>query len=488
MGVDVGTTNIAALIIKIPPGTIEAVSVVANDSEVTDENGRMKGRSEWDAEKVTELTFKAIRETAAKVDAQRIEGIGVTGQMHGTVLVSNDNTPLTPFISWQDLRCNESMPGSVDSYIDCMLKLAGKEGFKREGCRPATGYMASTLFWMKKNDALPREPATACFLPDYIVIRMTDSTPVTDPTNAGSSGIFDIISRKWDHDLIRRLGLQEVSLPEVRRSAEIIGGLTSEISRKTGLPRGIPVAVACGDNQASFLGSVANRCDSILVNIGTGGQVSLWVPEYIEANNIETRCYLDESYLLVGADTCGGASYALLHKFFLEVGMLFFEAKGDENLYDKMTLYAAKVPSGAGGLRCEPFFAGSRLNPNLRAAWLGMDESNFTPSYMTRALLEGIAHHFKKLYGFMLQSGISPRTCMVGSGNGIRKNVLLAEIFSDIFNMPIKIPVNLEEAAFGAALLAAVGCGWLDLEEASRLVRYESIIGEKFTDQKVKKT
>jgi len=473
MGVDVGTTNIAVLVMDIRSGTVEAVSVVANDSEVTDEKEKLQGRSEWDAEKATELTLQAMAKAASSVNPQEIRGIGVTGQMHGTVLVSRDNSPLTPFIGWQDLRCNENMPGSSNSYIDCMFELAGKDGFKREGCRPATGYMGSTLFWLKKNNALPEEPATACFLPDYVVMRMTDHEPVTDPTNAGSSGIFDIVSRKWDYDLIRRLGLQKISLPEVRKPGEIIGGLTAEASRKTGLPRGTPVSVACGDNQASFLGSVSNRCDCVLVNIGTGGQVSLWIPKCIEAKNAETRCYLDESYLLVGADTCGGGSYALLHRFFLEVGRLFFGAKGNENLYDKMTLHAAKIPSGAEGLRCDPFFAGSRLDPNRRAAWLGMNESNFTPGHMARALLEGIADHFKKLYGDMLQSGVSRRTCLVGSGNGIRENALLAEIFSATFNMPIKIPVNREEAAFGAALLAAIGCGELDFEEASHLVKYK---------------
>ena len=473
MGVDVGTTNIAVLVVDIRSGMVKAVSIAANKSEVTDEKGKILGRSEWDAEKATELTLQAMAKTASKINSQKIRAIGVTGQMHGTVLVSHDKGPLTPFIGWQDLRCNEIMPGTSISYIDCMFELAGRDGFKREGCRPSTGYMGSTLFWLKKNDALPEEPATACFLPDYVVMRMTDHEPVTDPTNAGSSGIFDIISRSWDHDLIQRLGLQNISFPEVRRSGEIIGGLTAEASRKTGLPQGTPVSVACGDNQASFLGSVADRRSCVLVNIGTGGQVSMWIPKYIESENAETRCYLDESYLLVGADTCGGASYALLHRFFLDVGRAFFGAKGNENLYDEMTRQAAKVSSGAEGLRCEPFFSGSRLNPNRRAVWLGMNESNFTPGHMARALLEGVASHFKSIYDGMLKSGVSPRTCLVGSGNGIRKNELLAKIFSAAFNMPIKIPLNREEAAFGAALLAAIGCGELDFEEASHLIKYK---------------
>jgi len=473
MGIDMGTTNIAALIVEIPSGDVRAVSVVPNDSEITGEEDRLRGRSEWDAERAAELAFKAAAEAAARVDPQMIRGIGVTGQMHGVVLVSEDGRPLTPFIGWQDKRCDEKMPGSDRTYIDYMIELAGRDGFRREGCRPATGYMGSTLFWLKENDALPDEPATPCFLPDYIVMRMTGHKPITDPTNAGSSGIFDVVSRRWDSSLIGRLGLQRVHLPEVRRSGEVIGGLTAEASKKMGLPCGVPVSVACGDNQASFLGSVSDRRSSLLVNIGTGGQVSLWVPEYIEVRDVETRCYLDESYLLVGADTCGGGSYALLHRFFLNVGRVFFGAKGDEILYERMMSCASKVPPGADGLRCEPFFSGSRLDPHRRAAWLGMSESNFTAAHMIRALLEGIADHFRALYEVMIKSGVSPRRCLVGSGNGIRRNALLAEILSAVFNMPIKIPLNREEAALGSALLAAVGCGEISLEEASKLIKYE---------------
>jgi len=472
MGIDVGTSNIAILVLDVSSGKVEAVSVLPNSSEITNERDRLIGRSEWDAERVVDIVFQAVAQISANVDPQKIKGIGVTGQMHGTVLISNDDKPLTPFIGWQDKRCLENLPGTKKSYIDRMIELAGEDGFRREGCRPATGYMASTLFWLKENDALPKVPATACFLADYVTMRLTGCKPVTDPTNAGSSGIFDVISKRWNYDLIRRLGLQKIRFPEVRRSGEVIGELTFEASRKTGLPQGIPVCVACGDNQASFLGSVADRRSSVLVNIGTGGQVSIWVPEYIEVKDTETRCYFFGGYLLVGADICGGGSYAVLHRFFLDVGRAFFGSTGEENLYGKMTAYAAKVPAGSDGLRCEPFFGGTRLNSNRKAAWLGLDESNFTVGHFSRALLEGIARHFKDLYENMLQDGASRRRFLVGSGNCIRKNRLLAEILSDMFSMPIKIPLNPEEAAFGAALLAAIGCGELDIEEAARLIRY----------------
>ena len=475
LGIDVGTTNIAVLALDAHSGSVRALSIVRNDSEVTSEEAKARGWSEWDAEKTVKLVFKAVAAVISKVDPNSIESIGVTGQMHGVVLVSDEGRPLTPFIGWMDRRCDEIIPETGTSYIECMIEMAGKNGFSREGCIPATGYMGSTLFWMKKNRSLPKAPATACFLPDYVVMRLTGEGPFTDPTIACSSGLFDIVYKRWDASLIRRLGLQEVSFPEVKRSGDIAGLLTEEAAEETGLPAGIPVSVACGDNQACFLGSVAEKERSVLINIGTGGQVSLWTSSYMQVSGAETRCYVDEGYLLVGADTCGGGSYALLHDFFLEVGRVFFGIKSEKSLYDEMMRQASKVPFGSDGLRCKPFFDGSRLDPSRRASWLGLNRFNFTPAHMTRSLLEGIAYHFKTLYDNMISEGVPAREILVGSGNGIRRNKLLAEILSKIFNMPLNIPVKTEEAALGAAVLAASGIGEIALEEAAELIRYKRI-------------
>jgi len=474
MGVDVGTTKIAIVLLDSSSGEIIRTHAVANTSEITDLQGRARGWSEWDPKQAVDLTFSAMSEASRANECKEIKGIGVTGQMHGMLLLSQDRHPLSPFVGWQDQRCNEKMPGENITYIERMIKMAGKDGFLREGCYPATGYMGSTLFWLKENHALPPKPAKACFLPDYLVMMMTGLGPVTDPSNAGGSGVYDIKSRKWDMALIQKLGLRSELLPEVKRSGELIGSLTSEAARKTGLKEQTPVCVACGDNQASFLGSVADRGDAALVNIGTGGQISLWTPEYLVIEGVDTRCYLDESYMLVGASLCGGTSYALLNRFFKEVGRAFFGATDEADLYTEMTRLASEVPPGADGLRCEPLFTGTRLNPKSRATWHGMTESNFTPGHMARSLLEGVAEQFRILYDGMLGGGVQPREYLIGSGNAIRRNSLLTKILSYAFNMPMRIPKNVEEAAFGAALLAAVGCGEFgDLEEAAHLVVYQ---------------
>ena len=134
---------------------------------------------------------------------------------------------------------------------------------------------------------------------------------------------------------------------------------------------------------------------------------------------------------------------------------------------------AAAVSTGADGLRCEPLFTGTRREPLRRAKWEGVGMGNFSPGHLARALLEGVAGQFRDSYNEMERLGAGGRVTLVGAGNGIRKNPLLREIFQDAFGMPMAIPVHTEEAAFGAALLAAVGDGRFgSFLEAGKMIRY----------------
>ena len=485
LGVDVGTTKIAALVLDAESGSQIATHEVFNDSEITSEGDRALGRHESDAERVTALTFECIRGVLQKAAVSEIGGVGVSGQMHGMVLVRQGRAD-SPLIGWQDQRCEEVMPGRDVNYIGRMFQLGGVGGFARTGCPPATGYLGATLFWLTEHHdhrvSEGHAPGVkACFMPDYVVMRLTDGEPITDPTNAGASGVFDVALRQWNWTLIKRLGIDPDLFPQVVTGGPIAGHVSAEAAEATGLPAGTPVRVACGDNQASFAGGVAEPEESVFVNIGTGAQISVWVPRYIGAETIDTRPYFGKGHLLVGAPLCGGFSYALLRDFIREVGERFFGAKGDdesEELYEQMTELAATIPSGADDLRCEPLFAGTRLNPNRRASMEGMTAANFTPGHFARAILEGVVQQLLNYYADMQESGVEPRRMLIGSGNGIRKNPLLPRIVAEMFGMPLRIPESAEEAAFGAALLAAVAVGqFTNMAEARHWIRYGPEIG-----------
>lgn len=471
LGLDVGTTTITALALDAGSGEVAAVRTIPNACEVTSEADRQRGRSEWDAGKMVALAQAAVRETVRA--GGMVRGIGVTGQMHGMLLVSEDGEPAGPFVGWQDRRGMEVEAGGEGSYVDRMRALADERGASGRGCRPRAGYLGTTLFWMAKNGVLPGGPFTASFLPDYVVAALTGTRPVTDATDGAGSGLFDGVNLRWEEELVEALGLSTGMLPEVRPSGSRAGGLTRDAADATGLPEGLPVCVACGDNQASFAGSVGDYETGLLVNIGTGGQISAHTKLARATEGLEARPYVDGRYLLVGAGLVGGRSYAWLREVFRGVGRAFFEGKGDEDLYEAMNRLAAAAPPGCEGLRCEPLFTGTRRAPDRRGTWSGVGPTNFTPGHMARALLEGIVEQFRLMYREMEALGAGGRTRLIGAGNGIRKNPLLQEILSEAFGMQMQTPAHTEEAAFGAALLAAVGGGtFRDMQEAGRVIRY----------------
>jgi sugar (pentulose or hexulose) kinase len=297
---------------------------------------------------------------------------------------------------------------------------------------------------------------------------------VTDATCAASSGVLDVRAGDWDPALLAALGLPPALFPPVRPSGERLGGLAGESADASGLPAGLPVFVGIGDNQASFLGSVARREDTVLVNVGTGGQVAAWADGFLHDPLLETRPFPGGGFLLVDAGLCGGRSYAVLEQCFRAAGARLFGASGGEPLYQALNRLAAEVPPGADGLRCEPFFTGTRAHPEWRGTWSGASPENFTPGHLARALLEGMARAFHDGYRSIAARVARPFARLVGAGNGLRENPVLAQVVGDAFGLPLAFARHREEAGYGAALLAAVGAGVCgDLASAGRLIRYE---------------
>jgi len=479
VGLDVGTTTLSAVILEAPPGALKARCTMAHDAEATSAQDKALGRAELDLERLYPQMLRALADVVAQIDDARahVRGIGVTGQMHGLALLGADNRPLGPAITWQDRRAQDQVPDTSETYLQRFLSLAGgPSAFERMGCLPATGYLGVTLFWLKLNGLLPPPPATACFIPDAVVSFLTGCPPCTDPTNGGSSGIMDIVERQWAWPLIERLGLPRELFPPVRESGERAGELRPTLAHELGLPLGTPVYVALGDNQASFLGSVREPGNSLLVNVGTGSQLSALVESFQRLPGLDVRYFPGGKYLLVGAGLFGGRSYAYLREFFRRVGVAFFGARGDEELYEEMNRLAAQVSPGADGLRCSPLFTGTRTDPTLRGSFTGITPENLTPGHLTRALLEGMAEGFYAFYEQM-RPLLGSRTQLIGSGNGLRRNPLLAQILAERFGMPLHIPALEEEAAVGAALLAAVGTGeYADLEKATRMLGYRKTL------------
>jgi sugar (pentulose or hexulose) kinase len=474
LGIDIGTTTITALAFDADSGAVVALATMPNQAEITSPADKARGYCEWDVGRMTDAACRCLHAAAEQVGGRvtDVVGLGITGQQHGGAIVDEQLQPLTPLINWQDRRTQEPMPGSGQTYLCRAQELIGEDAPQRTGCLLHAGFMATTLFWMKERGVLP-DRGTACLIMGLFAALLTGQQPTTDATCAGSFGVLDLQAADWEQASLAALGLPRSLFPPVRPSGERVGTLTPRMAEATGLPGGLPVFGAIGDNQASFLGSVASRRDSVLVNVGTGGQVAAYVEPFVYDPRLETRPFPRGGFLLVCPGLCGGRTYAALEHFFREIGIQVFDVVPKTALYATMNRLAASVPPGADGLRCEPFFTGTRLHPELRASWSGMSPENFTPAHMTRALLEGMARAFRSGYDAIRAHLPAPPMHLIGSGNGIRENALLAESIADDFQLPLAVPRHREEAAFGAALMAAIGAGiFPDQKTAARVIQY----------------
>jgi sugar (pentulose or hexulose) kinase len=466
IGIDIGTTTICGVLISRTGELLSAVER-PNDSAAA---GLPAGRAEQDPGRVRERAFEVLRELADRDG--HIGGIGITGQMHGMLCVDGSNEPVSRLITWQDGRCLETTPGG-GTWLDEMRDRVRPDHWDSCGCLPASGFLGSTLFWMVANQALPAGTVRVSFIHDWIAAQLAGQLPLTDPSDAGSSGVFDLETLSWHRHIVRALGLPEPLLPPVRESGEVIGRLSAEAARRTGLPAGVPVCNAAGDNQASVIGSIADMDRSVLINVGTGGQISWAIPAFRRVPGMETRYLPRGRYMLVGASLCGGRAYAWLNDV-VRAWLGEFGRPADRGeIYARLNELAAAAPADRGGLSASTTLAGTRADPALRGGLSGVSLDNFSLGNVARSILVGMVDELCSMYdGAGGRTGCRHVTA-VASGNAVRKNPLLSALIGGRTGCPVRIPRHREEAAFGAALLAGVGTGvWPDLARAGECVAY----------------
>lgn len=449
IGLDVGTTTICAIVLDSETGAIIDTITVKN-------NAFIASKKTWEKIQDPSIIMSKIEKIVSELTEKYapIACIGVTGQMHGIVYLNQEGEAVSPLYTWQDGRGDLAFKENL-SYAEYLSKTTGY--------KMATGYGALTHFYHAANRIVPEAARYFCTIQDYVAMKLCRiSKPVIHPTDAASMGLFDMQKGLFDHQAICDIGLENTLFPDVSPGVQLLGKTKDRI----------PVAVAIGDNQASFLGSVSNSTDCLLVNIGTGSQISMFVNNYILDSQVEIRPYVGEGFLLAGSALCGGRSYALLEGFFRSVVLM---ATGREcpSLYDCMENLAYEFSSLENRLEISTKFCGTRDNPSSRGVICNIGVDNLTPQHFIVGVLEGIIKELYDLYEVMLPAGSPRPTVLVGSGNGIRMNVPLQRMISKMFQMPIRIPLYKEEAAYGAALFSLVCIGrFQSVSEAQRLIQY----------------
>ncbi len=479
LAVDLGTTSIAAVAVS-PDGRIVASVQAPNTASLPD---LPVHHAEQDPSQLRDIAIDVLRELACDLPGTPA-CLGLTGQMHGLLLIDESRNPLSPLITWQDRRANQSCrPTEADpnapttTWLTDYLAQCRDLDLERTGCRLAPGYLAVTLSILNQTGAIPTGACRASFPADWLAAELTDTPVVTDRSNAAASGVFDLVGDQWSQSLLAAGGLDETWLPDVVESGTVIGTLVSKWAAKTGLPTGLPVCGAIGDNQAAVLGSLPSDETAIQINVGTGGQINWPISRFQRIPDMDTRYLPHDRFLVVGAGLAGGDAYAWVNRTVGNWLSTFGEAPSPDRIYDRLSDLAADIPADADGLICTPSFRGTRRGPMDRGLFQGITFDNFTPGHVARAVLSGIAEGFAWFLENAGEAGPSGCQRIVGSGNGLRHNRLLIDSLASRFGRPVYMTEHAQEAAVGAALLAGAECGvWTDLEAAGqsiRLVRHD---------------
>ncbi len=442
IGLDIGTTTICGIVVDAKSGELLKSKTLDNGSFTQGKSFEKIQSPEMIIEKVTTLAAELFEEF------KPVCAIGITGQMHGIVYLNSDGKAVSPLYTWQDSSGNELMQDGC-SYAE---KLTEETGYNM-----ASGFGGTTYYYHKNNSLVPEDAVGFCTIHDYSAMVLTGrKAPLIHVSDAASFGLFDIENACFDREAIEKAGLDYCFFSAVTGAFESIGEYN-----------GVPVSVAIGDNQASFIGSVRNMQGCALVNMGTGGQISMLTNLKKAPENMEIRPLCSGYNILVGCSLCGGRAFAALADFFGDVCEMV-SGERPQNIYRAMDAVLAE--NSADELTVSTKLCGTRSQPDIRGSITGLGIDNFTPAALMNGFLGGMVSEITDM--------TAPLNCkvdlLVGSGNGLRKNIALQNRFSKAFGSKMQIPKNREEAAFGAALTALVACGEkTDLSQAQKLVNYE---------------
>ncbi|NBJ91725.1 sedoheptulokinase [Parablautia muri] len=426
IGIDIGTTTISAVVLDDVQEKVLDARTIENGSFIHTEH-------EW--ERIQDVDI--IIEKAKNVLDELLQlhpdaaAIGLTGQMHGILYVDSQGKCCSPLYTWQDQRGNLTQFDGL-SLVEWIRQQSGAQVF--------TGYGLVTYLYQCKKGLLPEKGVSFCTISDYLGMVMTGrKEPLLHISMASSLGFFDGRKKEFQKDKLNRLGMHTDVLPKVSDAFSVIGTY-----------QGRPVTIAIGDNQASFLGAVGFQKNTVLLNVGTGAQVSVMSDRFFETDGIEARPLTEDKFLLAGSSLCGGRAYAILENFFRS----YMVAAGFEDTaqYDIMEKLAGKGIKMQDGMVVTTTFNGTRTDPALRGSIGNISKDNFTPQSLIYGVLRGIAGELYDMFEVIQKHTGIKADELIASGNGVRKNTVLQYIFEEMFGASLHLAKYKEEAASGAAI------------------------------------
>lgn len=455
LAIDIGTQSSRAAIMD---GDGQLLALVARPHEMAVPR---PGWAEQNPDEWWQATILNVRDALAQATAPtRITAVAVCGQMHGTVPVARDGALLTTAVQ---LWCDKRAAGIVAEFG----QLHDSEAVQRLcGNVPTPAWSGFKMAWMQREQASLYQDAWRILTPkDFINFRLT-GVAATDQTEASGSFLMDAASNSWSGELIELLNLDAEKLPEIWPSSAVIGGISAEAARVTGLAAGTPVVAGSGDMLCQLLGSGVTSPGIACDTSGTASIISFYAEQPIRDRRLMNLHAAGPHWISFGILDSGGGSLRWWHDGFFPAADL-----AEESTYDRMMAEAAQAPVGSEGLLFLPYLLGERTlgTADSRGVFFGFHPRH-RRAHATRAMLEGICFDLRQSLEIVQGAGIEVATMRTGGGGA--RSALWSQIKADVYGMPVMTLQHEETGILGAAMLALVGAGrFRSASEAAGLVR-----------------
>ena len=449
LGIDLSTTGAKALLIDPEGRVVGSATTALSLSSPHPLWSEQEPREWWEA------TANSVKQVLAEanVSGADVAAIGLTGQMHGLVVLDAEHEVLRPAILWNDQRCGaecDEIRARVS--LTRLVQITGNDAL--------TGFTAPKILWLETNEPEIYRRIKHVLLPkDFIRYKLT-GTLAMDKADGSGTMLFDLARRDWSPAILEALHIPAEWLPPTFEGHETTSEVSKEAAELTGLRAGTPVVAGGGDQSAQAVGVGVVRPGTIAVTLGTSGVVfaATESPLIEPAGRLHAFCHaVAGRWHLMGVMLSAAGSLQWYHDKF-----------APERSFAELVAEAADVPAGSEGLLFLPYLSGERTphpDPLARGAWIGLT-GRHGPAHLTRSILEGVAFGLKDMFGLMKDAGLASVEQIRLSGGGA-KSALWRQILADVFDAELVTVNTTEGAAFGAALLAGVGAGvWSNVDEA----------------------
>jgi xylulokinase len=451
LGIDIGTSGTKTLAID------ERGTILASATAEYPCSHPHPGWSEQPPQSWWDATVQTVQQVlgSGRFRAEDVAGIGLSGQMHGSVFLDSEGRVIRPALLWNDQR-------TAAECREIEEKAGGREALIRMVANPAlTGFTAPKVLWVRKHEPDHWDRVHQILLPkDYVRYRLT-GTYATEVSDASGTLLLDVANRRWSRELLSRLQIDPSLLPPCYESAEVSAKVSELGSTATGLPAGTPVVGGGGDQPAGAVGNGIVRQGVVSATMGTSGVVFAHADElgFDPLGRLQRGCHaVPGAWHVMGVVLAAGGSFQWFRNELGKAEVALAKQKGDDPYY-LLTAEAALAGPGAEGLFFLPYMTGERtphFDPDAKAAWVGLTVRHGR-AHMIRSVLEGATFAMRDSLELIREMGVTIEQVRV-SGGGAR-NPLWRQIQADIYGCDVHTLNSTEGPAFGVALLAQVGTG-----------------------------